>query len=122
MYVGHLQLDKTFMNRLYETQCLWDEYMAESASIYLQDYPESTLVVLAGSGHVVGRTGIPNRIEKRMRTLTSTFDETTLNPPFVIVPLQVDWLPSTGLPDVDLPLTREDCDWAWYTEKEIVSA
>jgi uncharacterized iron-regulated protein len=99
------------MERLYEAQCLWDEYMADSAAQYITRYPAKTLVVIAGSGHVVGRAGIPNRIKRRLKGAD----------PFVIVPQQVDWLP-TGLPDVEIPLGRQDCDWAWYTEKEIVPA
>jgi hypothetical protein len=66
--------------------------------------------VIAGLGHVQGRVGLPDRIRKR-----------TNKTPFVIVPQQVDWL-DNGLPDIERPLTFDDCDWAWYTEKEIVTA
>lgn len=76
---AHLSHDNSSMGRLYQTQCLWDEYMAESASIYLNKHPEKTLVVIAGEGHVLGRTGIPNRIHKRVRG----------SQPFIIVPVQV---------------------------------
>lgn len=100
------------LQRMYEAQCLWDDYMAESASMYLgSEQAAKRLVIIAGSGHVLGRSGIPNRILKRLPAGSSS--------PFVVVPQQVDWLP-TGLPDIELPLSRSDCDWAWYTEKEIV--
>lgn len=100
------------LQRMYEAQCLWDDYMAESASLYLQsEQPAKRLVIIAGSGHVLGRYGIPNRLLKRLPIGQSD--------PFVVVPQQVDWL-SNGLPDIDLPLSKTDCDWAWYTEKEIV--
>ena len=69
----------------------------------------SKLCVIAGVGHVKGRLGIPDRIARRTNTK-----------PFVIVPEQVDWLSDTGLPDIDAPLMEEECDWAWYTEPEIV--
>ena len=57
---------------------------------------------------VIGRASIPDRIQKRT-------DEN----PFVIVPQQVDWSKENGLPIVKKPLTSADCDWAWYTEKEL---
>ena len=84
--------------------------MAESASIFLKQYPSAALVVIAGLGHVIGRKSIPDRIQKRTKDL-----------PFVIVPLQVEWSSQNGLPLVATPLTIEDCDWAWYTEREIRS-
>ena len=99
------------LQRYYEAQCLWDEYMAETASnlIRKDSKAESLLVLITGAGHVMGRTGIPNRIQKRCGQL-----------PFVIVPQQVDWSSTTGLPDVEHPPSFADCDWAWYTEKEVV--
>jgi uncharacterized iron-regulated protein len=108
---AHMVVDSSASQRLYETQCLWDEYMADSAGQYITKYPSHTLVIIAGYGHVLGRGGIPNRIKRRVKK----------NDPFVIVPQQVDWLPN-GLPDIEIPLSREDCDWAWYTEREIISA
>ena len=33
--------------------------------------------------------------------------------------IQVDWNTESGLPEVTAPLSAADCDWAWYTEKEI---
>jgi hypothetical protein len=76
--------------------------------MYTQAYPENMLVVIAGLGHVQGRVGIPDRISKRVQG----------KPPFVIVPQEVDWL-DNGLPDVERPLSYQDCDWAWYTERAI---
>ena len=108
---SHGVLKGASLQRLYDTQCLWDEYMAESATNYLNINPQSTLVVIAGSGHVIGRHGLPNRIMKRLRSGTA---------PFVIVSEEVDWLSETGLPDIDVPLKPRDCDWAWYTQKEIM--
>jgi uncharacterized iron-regulated protein len=85
--------------------------MAESAANYVKNNPDSMLVVIAGLGHIAGRVGIPDRISRRTKAA-----------PFVIVPQQVDWNDENGLPDVQAPLTTEDCDWAWYTEKEIAYA
>ena len=111
LYSSHGVLKGASLQRLYETQCLWDEYMAESASYFINNNPDQTLVVIAGAGHVLGRTGLPDRIKKRLKTSMD---------PFVVVSEEVDWLADTGLPDIDLPLKQEDCDWAWYTQREIV--
>lgn len=99
------------IDKMYTVQCLWEDYMSETASIYLNNVPNSKLCVIAGVGHVRGRVGIPDRIAKRTKGLH----------PFVIVPEQVDWEKATGLPIIDKPLGSDDADWAWYTEQEIMS-
>jgi uncharacterized iron-regulated protein len=50
--------------RFFEVQLLWDEGMAERAARFLAGHPESRLVVLAGTGHVI-RSGIPARVVRR---------------------------------------------------------
>jgi uncharacterized iron-regulated protein len=50
------------------SQLTWDESMAERASQYLQENPDSTMLVLAGSGHIMFGSGIPNRIQRRIET------------------------------------------------------
>ncbi len=52
--------------RMYQAMTLWDEYMAESAARFCRTTPGTRLVVLAGSGHIGGRHGIPLRIERRL--------------------------------------------------------
>jgi uncharacterized iron-regulated protein len=47
-------------------QLTWDESMAERAVRYLKENPESRLLVLAGSGHIMYGSGIPNRIKRRI--------------------------------------------------------
>ena len=106
---GHGAMKSEAYIRMYQVQTLWDEYMAESAANHIEKNPDDLLVVIAGVGHVAGRVGIPDRISKRVKV-----------DPFVIVPLSVDWIDSNGLPDVQIPLSTDDCDWAWYTVKELV--
>jgi len=48
-----------------EAQLVWDEGMAESAATYLTANPVRRMVILAGSGHVVFGTGIPERLARR---------------------------------------------------------
>jgi uncharacterized iron-regulated protein len=50
--------------RFFEVQLLWDEGMAQRTARYLVEHPESRLVVLAGTGHVI-RSGIPARVTRR---------------------------------------------------------
>jgi uncharacterized iron-regulated protein len=57
--------DRNF-ERFLQVQLLWDEGMAERAARFLNDHPDKHLVVLAGSGHLMHGSGIPNRVERRV--------------------------------------------------------
>lgn len=54
--------------RFMDVQLLWDEGMAERAATYLAAHPARTLIVLAGSGHLVHGDGIPDRVRRRLAT------------------------------------------------------
>ena len=43
--------DTDLLDRMYQTQTLWDEYMSESVSNYAKLFPKSKVVVIAGLGH-----------------------------------------------------------------------
>ena len=47
------------------SQLTWDESMAERAVEYLDENPDSRILILAGSGHIAYGSGIPNRIKRR---------------------------------------------------------
>ncbi|RJQ84503.1 MAG: hypothetical protein C4519_04825 [Desulfobacteraceae bacterium] len=47
-----------------EAQLLWDTAMAKNALAYLKKHPDTTLVLLAGSGHA-RKPGIPTQVHKR---------------------------------------------------------
>jgi uncharacterized iron-regulated protein len=47
-------------------QLTWDESMAERAAQYLDNNPESRLLIFAGNGHIAYGSGIPNRIKRRI--------------------------------------------------------
>ncbi len=55
----------TNFDHFYQAQVLWDETMAESISTYIKENPERHMVVIAGSGHILYRLGIPSRAERR---------------------------------------------------------
>ena len=100
---SHFVNDPSQLDRLYETQTLWDEYMSESAAQYLDKFPTSTLVIIAGLGHVQGRVAIPDRLSKRIHSR-----------PFVIIPQSVRWNRVNGLPILNEPLSPTEGDWIWY--------
>lgn len=57
---------KPSFQRFLDVQLLWDETMADSAARWLRANPGSPMVILAGSGHVAGRQGIPSRLQRRL--------------------------------------------------------
>lgn len=52
--------------RFMDVQLLWDEVMAQRAAAYLRNHPDRRLVILAGSGHVAFRSGVPRRVERHV--------------------------------------------------------
>ncbi len=66
VFGGHPGAGKRNIENFIDVQLTWDETMAETAANYLRAHPERTLVVLAGAGHVVDGTGIPQRLTRRL--------------------------------------------------------
>ncbi len=64
IFTAHSQGPVQNFNNFYQAQILWDETMAMSAAQYLEKNPQQTLVVLAGTGHIAHRHGIPNRLKR----------------------------------------------------------
>lgn len=93
--------EKNFENFL-DAQLLWDEGMAERAAHYLKEYPNSRMVVLAGTGHLVYGQGIPNRLLRRepvssaivLNSAHHELDPTLAD--FLLFPQRID-LPRSGL-------------------------
>ena len=50
----------------YDAQLAWDEGMAFAAANYLKKHPKSKMVVIAGSGHLINREGIPSRLDRQI--------------------------------------------------------
>ncbi|MEJ2575355.1 MAG: ChaN family lipoprotein [Gammaproteobacteria bacterium] len=59
-----------FQNFL-DVMLTWDETMAEQAARHLRAHPGRRMVVMAGSGHVAYRSGIPKRLERRIGERTT---------------------------------------------------
>lgn len=62
----HPRQENDDFEKFLEVQLLWDEGMAERAARWLQANPEGRMVILAGSGHVMYGTGIPDRLLRRV--------------------------------------------------------
>jgi uncharacterized iron-regulated protein len=60
----HPAMGMTFDDFL-TAQLLWDEGMAQRGAEILLAHPRTTLVVLAGEGHVINADGIPDRLARR---------------------------------------------------------
>jgi uncharacterized iron-regulated protein len=61
----HPHSDKRSFDFFVEAQLVWDEGMAQRAAEHFKANPEGHMVLVAGTGHLAYRTGIPNRLERR---------------------------------------------------------
>lgn len=70
IYKDHKEGSAEGFEKFYQAQCLWDEGMAESLSEFLKSSQAEgkTLLVFAGSGHIVFDFGIPKRFHRRAPT------------------------------------------------------
>ncbi|CAM9623344.1 unnamed protein product, partial [Phaeothamnion confervicola] len=97
----HGKLPPEVMDRFYQSQTLWEEYMAESAAHHVAKVGGTT-AVLAGVAHIAYRDGLPDRIARRIGVA-----------PFTVVPDSVAWttVDGSGLPDVETPPGPNVADW-----------
>jgi len=62
---------KTFnekgFKKFVDAQLGWDEGMAFAVSNYLRKHPNEHMVILAGSGHLINREGIPSRLDRQLK-------------------------------------------------------
>ncbi len=68
MFETHRERDDApgSLNDFVDSQLLWDEGMAEAAAKYLRAHPGRPMVILAGSGHLLYGSGIPQRLLRRV--------------------------------------------------------
>ena len=99
MYDQHPPAGIRDFEAFHEAQTAWEETMAESVARFLAARPEvRTMVVLLGQGHMVYGFGVPDRVERRMRTISAT-----------VLPAPENHLP----PEMDPELA----DYLYVTEK-----
>lgn len=65
IYEQHPQMKKENFDRFVDVQLLWDESMAAQAAAWLQAHPAKKMVLLAGTGHLIFGSGIPDRVTRR---------------------------------------------------------
>ncbi|MEO1094159.1 MAG: ChaN family lipoprotein [Cyanobacteria bacterium J06638_28] len=53
-------------DNFFAAQVIWDETMASTIAAFKQTSPETLVVVLAGTGHVIYGYGIPDRVARRL--------------------------------------------------------
>ncbi len=66
IFEQHPQMKKEDFDRFVDVQLLWDESMAAQAAAWLQAHPGKKMILLAGSGHLIYGSGIPNRVTRRI--------------------------------------------------------
>lgn len=66
IFFEHAHASEEGFDNFIEVQLVWDETMAHRASEYLQAHPEASMVILAGSGHILYGSGIPRRLQRRL--------------------------------------------------------
>lgn len=58
--------------RSYQVMAVWDDFMAQSAARFIKERHLRRLVILAGSGHIDHRFGIPDRVAKHAGVRVAT--------------------------------------------------
>ena len=66
IYDMHPKGEDSDFERFLDVQLLWDEGMAERAATWLRENPNGHMVILAGVGHLLYGSGIPNRVKRRL--------------------------------------------------------
>lgn len=62
VFKQHKNREKKNFDYFYQSQILWDETMAHSVDEFVRKNPGYQIVVLAGLGHIIYDSGIPNRV------------------------------------------------------------
>ncbi len=75
MHAHGKKFNEKGFKKFVDAQLAWDEGMAFAASNYLRKHPSGRMVILAGSGHLINREGIPSRLD---RQLTLSTDQRSL--------------------------------------------
>lgn len=65
-FSGHGSHGSFDFENFFAAQVVWDETMAEVIATFKQNHPDTVVIVLAGSGHVVYGYGIPDRVARRL--------------------------------------------------------
>lgn len=72
IYLQHPHADEDQFESFMEIQLLWDESMAERSAAWIKQNPEGHMIILAGSGHIIYGSGIPDRVKRRTSVTTTS--------------------------------------------------
>ena len=73
------KLSDSKLDYFMQSQILWDEIMAETASNFVKNNPEYTFIILAGIGHIKDRYGIPERITLPKDQISTIIQDTNVS-------------------------------------------
>jgi len=68
VFAQHFHTRSKGIKLFIDAQLGWDEGMAFAATKYLQAQPAKNMIILAGSGHVINYAGIPDRLDRQLKT------------------------------------------------------
>ncbi|MEK7467237.1 MAG: ChaN family lipoprotein [Planctomycetota bacterium] len=89
------------IDTFYEAFCVWDETMADRGAAWLKAHG-GRLLVIAGSGHVRHRRGIPDRLKRRFKGK-----------------YRVLYARDSGTPDDNFDfMLAPGADWIWWTKED----
>jgi len=112
VFAKHAQIESRDFNRFMQVQLTWDEGMAEQVVSYLKANPEKSMIVLAGSGHLMYGSGIPQRVSRRLpveSVIVLPGDDLRVRPgiaDYLVYP-KMEKLPRAGLMGVMLALGEQ---------------
>ena len=66
VFSRHSHTSSKGIAKFLDAQLAWDEGMAFAAANYLKKNPAKRMVIIAGGGHVINRSGIPNRLDRQI--------------------------------------------------------
>ncbi len=72
IFMQHPHAEEKEFETFMEIQLLWDESMAARAAEWLKQNADGHLVILAGSGHIIYGSGIPDRLQRRIKVSQSS--------------------------------------------------
>ncbi|KAF0240965.1 MAG: hypothetical protein FD180_4699 [Planctomycetota bacterium] len=89
------------IDTFYEAFCVWDETMADRGAAWLKSHG-GRLLVIAGSGHIRTRRGIPERLKRRFKGR-----------------YRVLYARDVGAPEDNFDLMlAPGADWIWWTKED----
>ncbi len=94
----HSHTSSKGIEKFLDAQLAWDEGMAFAASKYLKKHTSKRMVILAGGGHIINRSGIPARLDRQLKTKSAVVLNNVASAPS---PTQGDYLLFS--PEVKLP-------------------